>query len=315
MSDEGFTIEWPMWGMRLEGRAAGLAHAIKVGGGLLYRPTWVEWARMELSDIRDEYFGQHLRAEQLEMNTQAQPPVCLARFSTVDSAGDPSPTFADQTDIARNLLDALRLHAAGDFIDPTETCTYMELPSGLPMRAVSVFRSSFYHYIFDNPYRLSVDDAEPLDALTSQIRALRAGLGHTNAILAIENFRLSFGSAVGPAERCLHRFIAIEALLGPTSKNEAGASFTTRAANATGGTVPDVLAWLESAGGLRDGLAHALIDVVPSEDDLAMLENVTRAVLVSYLAHVSADGAANPIRSFNRALAAGPIVGARWPRS
>jgi hypothetical protein len=79
-----------------------------------------------------------------------------------------------------------------------------------------------------------------------------------------------------------------------------------------GEAVPDAPSWLERAGDLRNRLAHDIHTATLTQDDLTMLETVTRGVLLSYLAYISlsespeAEGR-HPLRAFNRALAAGPI--------
>jgi hypothetical protein len=311
MSDAAFVIEWPLWGLRLDVSPGDPDQRIVIHAGVLYQPTWLQWEAIENSDVVQEYAGHEIAAEKLGRPTHSQPPVCMLRLSEVDATGEPDPTIGEQKDQARALVAALRLYSAGDFVDPDETGMYLTLPGGITHRQVEVFRSAFYKREPEDAYVVTAGDAENLYGLAHWVDTFRHDPVHTNIVLAIESFCLSFGSATSPGERSLHRFVALEAMLGSVHGAIAGASFAVRAAHAMSDN-PDAPRWLAHAGDLRNRLAHDLQAVVPADDDLEMLEELTRAALSSYLVHVSrkevseAD-ASHPLRSFNHALAAGPI--------
>jgi hypothetical protein len=265
---------------------------------------------MESGDVVREYAGREIDSEGLGLTTHSQPPVCMQRLSEVDETGNPDPRIGEQKDQARALVAALRLYSAGDFVDPDETGTYVTYPGGMTLREVGVFRSAFYRWEPEHPYVVDAGAAETLRSLAYWVNTFRHDPVHANIVVAIESFCLSFGSATTLGERGLHRFVALEAMLGSVHGAAASASFAVRAANAI--SDPDAPRWLAHAGDLRNRLAHDSQAVVPADDDLEMLEEMTRAVLFSYLVHVSQDevsdaDARHPLRSFNRALAAGPI--------
>lgn len=295
----GFTVEWPLWGMRLPDGMAGLDDNIRIDDALLYQPTWVEWSRMESTAVIDEYAAQHLNAERLDVGTPAHPPVCLLRLSPEDGGGQPDPTFAQQQDVARGLFDAFRLHSGGTFVDPGQTGVYYSFPDGLTAREVQVFRSAFYYQQFPDPYTVDEDDVAQLAWLARRVNEIRHDPRHANAALAIENFRLSFGIAMLPAERALHLFIALEALLGRMDGKKAGTGFADRADHA----LPGARDWIGSAELLRDKVAHDLHNTRPEPDEIARVEGLTRAVLRAYVDHTERDDAADPVASFNKALA------------
>lgn len=307
MNDEGFVIEWPLWGLRLDRN-----QSITVDGTLLYQPTWQQWADTEKRDLVMEYAGYALGSEMLGKSVHSQPPVCMLRLSEVDNNGEPDPALASHTEQAKALVGALRLYRSGDFVDPAETGTYVTYPSGMTAREVHVFRSAFYQYQPDHLYVVGASDAEPLANLAYWVDALRHDRMHTNAVLAIESLCLSFATASNRGERSLHRFIALEAMLGPIGESQAGASFLVRASHAMDSRSPDALEWLKRAGKLRNRLAHNLDSVTLTNDDLQMLEVLTRGVLFSYLTYVSQGGenseSDQPLRNFNRALADGPTL-------
>lgn len=298
----GFTIEWPLWGLCLRDRPAGLDAGIRVADALLYQPTWADWAGMESTAVIDEYAAQHVYSERFGQDTPARPPVCLLRLSPAGPDGEPDPSFADQKDAARGQVDAFRLFASGTFVDPSHTGTYYSYPDGMTAREVEPFRSGFYLEPFaDDPYTVDEGDAEELGRLGVLVHEIHRDPRQVNASMAIENFRLSFGEALSPAERTLHLFIALESLLGPMSGTKAGVSFAVRAVSA----LPGVR--LGSAEELRDKIAHDLHNTVPSEDDLATLERLARAVLRSYVDHTEGDDSADPVGGFNKALAGGLV--------
>lgn len=292
----GFTIEWPLWGMRLPDGRAGFDDLIRIDDAALYQPTWVEWARMESTAVVDEYAAQHLNMERLGMHTPARPPVCLLRLSAENGDGDPEPTFAQQQDVARGLFDAFRLHSGGSFVDPSHTGTYFSYPSGITARELQVFRSAFYYYgPFPDPYTVDEGDVPPLTRLARLVNEIRHDPRHANAALAIENFRLSFGFAMHPAERALHLFIALEALLGRMG----GKKFAGWAEHA----LPGARQWIDRAELLRDKVAHDLHNTLPEPDEVALVEELARAVLRAYVDHAEDDDAADPVASFTKSLA------------
>lgn len=307
MNDDGYVIEWPLWGLRMPDRPTGLDGALQVGEGLLYQPTWSQWNNMEYGDIVSENAGQYLYAERLGAAVHSLPPVCALRLSTAGADGEPDPTVDEQEHEARNLFEALRLYSPGDFVDPSETGVYVTYPNDLVVRAVRPFRSAFYGSSPADPYVVGADDCEPLDDLAALVGVVRQNPEHVNAALAIENFRLSFGSAASPAERALHRFIALEALLGRVGGSTAGAPFAVRARHAAADAGPDAETWLASVRELRNAVAHGIASADPTEEDLAMLEAITREILLSYLNYISTGNHPDPLAGFNRALAAGPI--------
>lgn len=285
--------------MRLPGGMIGLDHNIRLDDALLYQPTWVEWAAMESTAVVEAYAAQHVYYEQVGLSTPARPPVCLLRLSAESADGEPEPTFAEQQDAARGMFDAFRLHANGTFIDPSETGTYFSFPDGLTAREVAAFRSAFYYENFPDPYTVDDDDAEQLIRLARQVNEIRHDPRHANAALAIENFRLSFRVAMHPGERALHLFIALEALLGRMGGKKAGVDFAGRADHA----LPSARHWLDSAELLRDKVAHDLHNTLPESEEIAKVEELTRAVLRAYVDHTEHDDAADPVASFNKALA------------
>jgi hypothetical protein len=306
MSDAGLVLEWPLWGLRIDRVPDDSDQQIAFGGALLYQPTWVQWEETEKGDVVQEYVGDQISAERLGLPVHSQPPVCIVRLGQIDGSGEPEPPITEHNDQVRALVAALRLYSAGKFVDPEETGIYVTFPHWVD-RQVRVFRSAFYRVEPEHPYVVGSGDAEALDGLAHWVDICRHDPAHTNVALAIESFCLSFGSAMSSGERALHRFVALEAILGSVH----GASFAVRAAHATSGD-PEASRWLVHAGDLRNRLAHDLHAVVLADDDLEILEDVTRAVLVAYLAHVARGGVAvadarHPLRSFKRALAAGPI--------
>jgi hypothetical protein len=307
MADDGYTVEWPLWGARLVERDVGLEAAMALNETLLYQPTWAQWAAMELSAVIDEYCQRQVADEAQGVHTSTLPPPCLLRLSEVDAAGQPDPSLDRQDEAARHIVGALRLYSAGDFINPAETGTYISEPDGRSSRRVEVFRCAPYRLSFASPYRIGIDDMDNLASLQLGVAELTEQPIHSNAAVALENFVLSFGFAISGAERGLHRFIALEALLGPMQDTVSGASFSVRAAHAAADLVPDAAAWLETARAMRNTLAHRTHEAVPTTTDLEMLEEVTRGVLVSYLRHMTRDDTNNPLRGFNEALSSGPI--------
>lgn len=309
MAEDGFTIEWPLWGLELVDRAVGMDGALQVIDTFLYQPTWAQWADMELTAVVEEYCAPLVYQEAMGIPTPRLPPPCLLRFSEMDERGDPDPPIGEHEDMAREVVSALRLYDSGDFIDPSETGTYISEPGGMTTtRLVEVFRCAPYRWVAAAPYSFGSDDVEVLEAIQEGVHWLSTEPRHANASLALENFVLSFGFATGPAERGLHRFIALEALLGTFDRKVKGSSFAERAAHAADG-VADAREWLEDAATLRNSLAHNIHDVTPSVDDLEMLEFITRAALLSYLDHASSVETDKPLASFNRVLSAGPVEG------
>lgn len=311
--EHGYVIEWPLWGLRLESDEGDAVENVVVGICILHQDTWAEWEETENSQVVYEHAGRELMAERLDARHPTAP-VCLRLLIPMDDEGDEGAVeaaFAEYFGRARDIVAALRLYVAGDFIDPVETGTYVTHPSGLVSREVNVFRSAFYGWVPETPYVLPAGDARAIADLARNVRTVANDRVHGNASIALESFCLSFSSTVSDRERALHRFIALEALLGPLRKKRAGATFEVRAGHAAG-DVPEASTWLAQAGRLRNSLAHNFHDTPVSRPDLIMLETLSRGALRAYLAHVCAhtdggDSLAHPILSFNRALASGPI--------
>lgn len=299
-------LEWPLWGLRLEPhRPAGVEGAIKIGDAALYQPTWQQWWDMENGDVVTEHAGDSLWAERLGLQPSAMPPVCLMRLARADAEGRPHPAVEDHEPRVRVLLDALRLHAAGDFVDPSETGRYVTHPSGVVERAVSIFRSALYEVRVVRPYQVDDRCAAEVGQLAQRIAVLRTDPLHLNATLALDSFRLSFGFTATPAERALHRFAALEAVLGPLGEPAHGVSFARRIARALDGDERTAEDWLQSARPLRDGVAHGDPSLSPDEHELQVLESTTRSVLRAYVAQDPA-GNGHPVRRFNAQLASPP---------
>jgi hypothetical protein len=311
VSDQGYVFEWPLWGLRVDAATEEGEPRVRIGSTLVYQPTWTEWEATEHGDIVREYAGRELAAEQVGLPFFANPPACMLRLSEMDGTGDPDPTLERHEVQMRALVMALRLHAPGDFIDPGETGTYITLPDGLTHRRVHAFRAAFYQEQFQDPYVIAADDVDALEGIAHWVQVLHEDPAHTNAVIALENLCLSFGVATSSGERALHGFVALEAMLGSVHGRVAGVPFADRAANGVQGDDGDVRAWLDRAGDLRNQVAHDLESVELSEQNLRMLGDVTRGVLLSYLLHVSQGGvqeqATRPLRSFNQALAVGAI--------
>ena len=315
MSDEGYVFEWPLWGLQLDTATAAPDEEFIVDGTLLYQPTWQQWSDMENGDVIEEHAGREVAAERLGMQTYSRPPICMLRLSSIDDSGEADPTLIEQEEQAHALVAAFRLYATGDFVNPDDVGIYMTYPNGFAVREVRAFRSAFYRYRPEHPYIVGIEDVEPLSGLAYWVSQCSTDRSHSNAALAIENFCLSFAQVTSWAERGLYCFIALEAMLGSVHGASASASFAVRAANAMnaqGDPAPDAPSWLERAGDLRNRLAHDIHAATLTQDDLTMLEAVTRGVLLSYLAYISlGEGpeteGRHPLRAFNKALAAGPI--------
>lgn len=307
MADEGYTFEWPLWGMTLGDLPLGLGGGLRFHDYLLYQPSWAEWAAMESTAVVDEYCRPQVIAEAMGKKVAQLPPPCLLAVSEAGPDGAPHPSEDELEAVARALVAAFRLYGSGDFVDPNETGTYVSQPGQLVSRRVSALRCAFYDWSPSDPYVVEPADLQHLEVLASASYVMREEPGHVNAAIALENFLLSFGAVTSPAESGLHRFIALEALFGGLREERYGAPFALRVANTVPENQADVPEWIVETGtDLRNALAHRTAEVVPDREALETLEDLVRSSLISYLNHVASTENAT-VTSFNKALAHAPI--------
>lgn len=305
--ESGYVVEWPLWGLELSGFENESKPITRLHDSLLYQPTWAQWEEMEQRDVVDEYIGASVWSEALGLPGHAPGLTCLLRLSR-DTPEGPVPSLAEQHQVAREVVAALRLYGGGGFIDPDETGMYVTEPSGLVVRRVHAFRCAPYRWPPDEPFVVTPDDLPMLEALQSWVHVLFTEPQHTNAAIALENLVLSHGFTTSPAEVALHRFIALEAFLGPVSGEVRGSSFAIRLSNAAAAEDNQVIAWAANAVELRNRIAHSTHDTVVTPEDLDTLDELVHSVVVAYVNHI-ADSApsGSTLRSFNDALGRGPI--------
>jgi hypothetical protein len=307
MADEGYTFEWPLWGMSLGDLPRGLGGGLRIHDFLLYQPTWAEWAEMELTAVVDEYCRPQVIAEAMGKDVARLPPPCLLGVSDAGTDGELDPSEAELEAVARATVAAFRLYGRGDFVDPNETGTYISQPGQRVSRRVSALRCAFYDWTPSDPYVVEPADLQDLGSLASDCYVIREEPEHANAAIVLENFLLSFGAVTSPAESGLHRFIALEALFGGLREERYGAPFAVRVANTVPEYQADVRDWIVETGTeLRNDLAHRTAEVMPDREDLETLEDLVRHSLISYLNHVGNTENAT-LTSFNKALAQAPI--------
>ncbi len=325
-------VAWPLWGLVLE--ASG---DVPLAGFVLRHGTWQRWMDFEKTDLVRELAGRWWAEEGLGSTPAVTAPVLLE--AEQDSGDDDSGlgVLAGMAPAASRVVDALRLHAAGDLVHPAEVGDYLRVGMWA-RRAARPYRSAPYRLRFADPYRFGPADVAPVERLVTLLGTPAAGCD--NARLALAAHRGAHALQVHPDERALLLFSALEALLGGLRHPVAGTPFPVRLARAVGGADPGVQRWFEGeARQWRNRLAHGATRHHPptdrpvvtrrfdggrvtsvavpaavhllgrggaAEPALVRLAEVTRRVLVAFLEHgaSAAVDPGDPVGSFNAALAA-----------
>jgi hypothetical protein len=301
---------WPIWGMTLVDD-----QPVSGAETVFYQPTWKDWQSAEKTDVVLAYAPDSFAPHQEQRTTTdhgQRPPVCMLRYSVVGAQGDPEPPTDLHEEWARAFVAALRLQRIGDFVDPIEVGTYLLFPDGVTaLRWLQPLRSAFYDWRPARPAALGAGDGPTVGELAVRLHEIARDPTQLNAAHTIESMCLSFGRMAGPAENALHRFVALEALLGRLHESHSGATFDVRATHALGRGAPEYHGFLARAQTLRNALAHDVDSTSPSNEDLDTLEAYVRGALLSYLAFAeklrSEPTPGARVAAFNQALAHGPL--------
>jgi hypothetical protein len=199
LEPEAIDYYFPLFGLQ---RAE---ESLLIGDVVLYLPDLETWWDVEKSDV--------VATHVLEGGRPI--PWCLLLGRFIDGERREA-TFRHWPEVqaeASDVVLALRLYKDGTFIDPWYVGAYSR--AGIfNERLPGPYRQGFYDLDVEDPYVLSDEDREPVEALAALIGEYRRARSHTAGDIAVENFRHSFGPYVQPQARLAMLFAALESLLG-----------------------------------------------------------------------------------------------------
>jgi hypothetical protein len=216
-----FALYAPLRGASFDSDGAAL-----LGGQVLVNiPFEDEWRDVQQHDVMLERLAGDLMLERA--GRKPPPPVCL----TVMRSLAPGEKFSDAMahsgdDMLRQVRDSvavLRLYKPGWFLDPnlSETCF---ASGGFFVRRPGPYRQEFQGSLGMTPYPVAIADLTvdrnqpgPVTQLWDQLMEWRERSGNASVEIALENFNLSYGFQLSPADRLANLFMAQDAILGGMS--------------------------------------------------------------------------------------------------
>jgi hypothetical protein len=241
---------------------------MQVAGLWLQRISWRDWIMIEHKEDAFRLYGEFHKAEHVFFS------VNLTEEEVAGHTAEYVQSVCERELLV--LVAAMRIHKAGQAIDPRLSTRYLRVKE-LNSRRPGPYGPRLLEFPAEPRYRIEADDLTDISFLHLRLEHLFAA-SDPGVMLALRSFGFSYGYGLSGAQKLAFLFSALEAVFGEYRKqNRPTPRVTLGTAAALVSREPNqavVAAFLDSpsgARGLRNQVAHGDVNVTPEVDDPLIL--------------------------------------------